>query len=135
MSSASKPIRIGYCLSLTGPLPGNSRSAQLAHQLWRENVNNRGGLLGRPVDQICYDDQADASQVAGLYKRLMDDGKVALIIGGYGGARHQQIVELLVNAGANVNLADSNRVTSLQHARSANYHDIEKILVTASGRY
>lgn len=83
-TSASKPIRIGYCLSLTGPLAGNSRSAQLAHQLWRENVNNRGGLLGRPVELVCYDDQADALHVPGLYRRLMDDDKVDLVIGGYG---------------------------------------------------
>lgn len=84
MSSASKPIRIGYCLSLTGPLAGNSRSAQLAHQLWLEDVNDRGGLLGRPVELVCYDDQADAAQVPGLYQRLMDDDRVDLVIGGYG---------------------------------------------------
>jgi branched-chain amino acid transport system substrate-binding protein len=37
-------IRIGYCLSPTGPLAGNSRPAQLAHDIWREDVNSRGGL-------------------------------------------------------------------------------------------
>lgn len=78
------PIRIGYCLSLTGPVAGNSRSAQLAHEIWREGINGRGGLLGRPVELICYDDHADASRVPGLYKWLMDDDKVDLVIGGYG---------------------------------------------------
>ncbi|ANT53148.1 amino acid ABC transporter substrate-binding protein [Mesorhizobium amorphae] len=78
------PIRIGYCLSLTGPVAGNSQSARLAHEIWREDINRRGGLLGRPVEFVCHDDHADASLVPGLYKRLMDDDKVDLVIGGYG---------------------------------------------------
>ncbi len=84
MPASSTPIRIGYCLSLTGPVAGNTRSARLAHDIWRENINSRGGLLGRPVELVCYDDRADASLVAGLYKRLMDEDKVDLVIGGYG---------------------------------------------------
>jgi branched-chain amino acid transport system substrate-binding protein len=84
VSTAPTPIRIGYCLSLTGPVADNSRSARLAHDIWRDDINNRGGLLGRPVELICYDDHADASFVPGLYKRLMDEDKVDLVIGGYG---------------------------------------------------
>lgn len=82
--SGPNPIRIGYCLSLTGPLAGNSRSAQLAHEIWRDDINNRGGLLGRPVDLLCYDDEAKASNVPALYRRLIEDEKVDLIVGGYG---------------------------------------------------
>ena len=84
MPTVPAPIRIGYCLSLTGPLAGNSRSAQLAHDIWREDINRRGGLLGRSVELVCYDDHADASLVPGIYKRLMDEDKVDLVIGGYG---------------------------------------------------
>lgn len=84
MPTASAPIRIGYCLSLTGPVAGNSLSAQLAQEIWREDINRQGGLLGRPVELLCYDDQADASRVPGLYKKLLDDDKVDLVIGGYG---------------------------------------------------
>jgi branched-chain amino acid transport system substrate-binding protein len=80
----SQPIRVGYCLSLTGPVAGNTRSARLAHDIWQEDVNKRGGLLGRPVELVCYDDQADASRVPDLYKRLMDEDTVDLVIGGYG---------------------------------------------------
>src|SRR5258708_26140797 len=83
MPAASSPIRIGYCLSLTGPVADNSRSAQLAHQIWREDINRQSGLLGRPVELVCYDDHADASQVPGIYKKLMDEDKVDLVIGGY----------------------------------------------------
>jgi branched-chain amino acid transport system substrate-binding protein len=78
------PIRIGYCLSLTGPLAGNGQSARLAHEIWRDDVNRSGGLLGRPVELICHDDGTDASRVEELYRRLLDDEHVDLIIGGYG---------------------------------------------------
>jgi branched-chain amino acid transport system substrate-binding protein len=84
IDQARAPIRIGYCLSLTGPVADNSRSARLAHEIWREDINSRGGLLGRPVELVCYDDHADASLVPGIYKRLMDEDNVDLIIGGYG---------------------------------------------------
>jgi branched-chain amino acid transport system substrate-binding protein len=84
MPEASAPLRIGYCLSLTGPLAGNSRSARLAHEIWREEVNRQGGLLGRPVEFVCYDDQGNAALVPGIYKRLMDEDKIDLVLGGYG---------------------------------------------------
>lgn len=48
---ASTPLRIGYCLSPTGPLGGNGQSARLAHEIWREDVNRAGGLLGRLVHE------------------------------------------------------------------------------------
>jgi ankyrin repeat protein len=54
------------------------------------------------------------------------------IILGDGGTRHQQIVQLLVDAGANVNLADREGVTPLQHARTRRFSKIEKILLTAN---
>src|SRR5258708_7424157 len=84
MPTASAPLRIGYCLSLTGPVAENSRSARLAHEIWREDINRQGGLLGRPVELVCYDDHANASLVPGIYKRLMDEDQVDLVIGCYG---------------------------------------------------
>lgn len=83
-STSDIPIRIGYSLSLTGPLAENSKSARLAHQLWEEDINSRGGLLGRTVELICYDDKSDAAQVANIYAQLLDRDKVDLVIGGYG---------------------------------------------------
>ncbi len=84
MSLNTSPIRIGYCLSLTGPLAGNSRSAKLAHDIWQEDVNAGGGLLGRPVELICHDDHADASRVPEIYQRLIDLEGVDVVVGGYG---------------------------------------------------
>lgn len=81
---SSHPIRIGYCLSLSGAVGGNGRAARLAHQIWLDSINARGGLLGRPVELLCYDDGSDAANVEPLYRRLMDEDKVDLVIGGYG---------------------------------------------------
>ena len=55
------PIKIGYCLSLSGGLAANGQTARLAHQVWQERVNARGGLLGREVELICVDDKSDAT--------------------------------------------------------------------------
>ncbi len=91
----SHPLRIGYTLSLTGPLAGNARSARLAHKIWQENINRSGGLLGRPVDLICIDDQADASLVEKIYERLLDEDHIDLIAGGYGTNSLRPAMELV----------------------------------------
>jgi len=78
------PIRIGYTLSLTGPVAENTRTAQLAHQIWLEDINSKGGLLGRPVELLCYDDQSKPETVAQLYRDLLAKDKVDLLLGGYG---------------------------------------------------
>src|ERR1700736_5456202 len=68
----SSPLKIGYCLSLSGALASNGKTARLAHEIWRENVNKNGGLLGRPVELVCLDDQTNPNLVADIYKRLLD---------------------------------------------------------------
>jgi branched-chain amino acid transport system substrate-binding protein len=81
---SEQPIKIGYCLSLTGPLASNGKTARLAHQIWQEDINRRGGLLGRPVQMICRDDETNPKRVPEIYKTLLDEEKVDLVIGGYG---------------------------------------------------
>jgi len=78
------PIRIGYSLSLTGILAPNGKTALLAHKLWEEKINNNGGLLGRPVQLVCIDDQTNPNLVPGIYQKLLTEEKTDLIIGGYG---------------------------------------------------
>jgi branched-chain amino acid transport system substrate-binding protein len=78
------PIKIGYCLSLSGPLAANGLTAQLAHQIWLEDVNSRGGLLGRRVELVCIDDKTDPHSVPGIYQSLLRDDKVDLLLAGYG---------------------------------------------------
>jgi branched-chain amino acid transport system substrate-binding protein len=81
---SARPIKIGYCLSLTGALASNGRTARVAHQMWEEDVNRRGGLLGRPVQMVCIDDETNPKLVPDIYRRLLDEEKVDLVIGGYG---------------------------------------------------
>src|ERR1700749_3626271 len=81
---ASTPIKIGYCLSLTGGLAATGQTARLAHEIWRDRVNARGGLLGREVELICVDDKSDATTVAGIYEGLLSGERVDLLLGGYG---------------------------------------------------
>ena len=83
-SAQSKdPIRIGFGMALTGPLAANGKSALLAMQIWEDDINAKGGLLGRPVKLVYYDDQSNPSTVPGIYTKLLDVDKVELIIGGY----------------------------------------------------
>jgi branched-chain amino acid transport system substrate-binding protein len=78
------PIKIGYSMALSGGLAANGRSALLAQKIWEEDTNARGGLLGRPVKLIYYDDQTNPATVPGIYTKLLDVDKVDLIIGPYG---------------------------------------------------
>ncbi|MFE2188097.1 ABC transporter substrate-binding protein [Streptomyces sp. NPDC059455] len=77
-------ITIGVSMSLTGPLGLNGRSALLAQKIWTDDINSRGGLLGRPVQLVVYDDRTDGTLVPGIYRRLMDVDEVDLVLGGYG---------------------------------------------------
>ena len=81
---SEQPIRIGYCLSLSGPLASNGKTARVAHQIWEQDVNRKGGLLGRKVEMVCIDDQTNPKLVLEIYQRLLDDEKVDLVVGGYG---------------------------------------------------
>jgi branched-chain amino acid transport system substrate-binding protein len=83
-AQSGEPIKIGYGISQTGGLAPNGKSALLAQKIWEEDINARGGLLGRPVKLVYYDDQTNAAAVPGIYTKLLDVDKVDLIIGGYG---------------------------------------------------
>ena len=82
-AQTGEPIKIGYSMALTGGLSANGRSALLAQKIWEEDTNAKGGLLGRPVKLIYYDDQTNPATVPGIYAKLLDVDKVDLIIGPY----------------------------------------------------
>ena len=82
-AGAAEPIRIGFGMALTGGLAANGKSALVAMQIWRDDINAKGGLLGRPVELIFYDDQSNPSTVPGIYTKLLDVDKVDLVVGGY----------------------------------------------------
>src|SRR6266567_7289876 len=78
-----EPIRIGFGMALTGGLAANGKSALVAMQIWESDINAKGGMLGRPVKLVFYDDQSNPSTVPGIYTKLLDVDKVDLIVGGY----------------------------------------------------
>lgn len=80
---AETPITIGFGMALTGGLAPNGKAALLAMQIWQEEVNAKGGLLGRPVKLVYYDDQSNPSTVPGLYTKLLDVDKVDIVVSGY----------------------------------------------------
>src|SRR5260221_6698730 len=80
---AQAPIKIGFGMALTGGLAANGKSALLAMQIWQNDVNAKGGLLGRKVELVYYDDQSNPSTVPGLYTKLLDVDKVDLLVSGY----------------------------------------------------
>jgi branched-chain amino acid transport system substrate-binding protein len=80
---SGEPIKIGFSMALTGPLSPNGKSALLGMKIWEEEINGKGGLLGRPVKLIYYDDQSQAAPVPGIYTKLLDVDKVDLVIGPY----------------------------------------------------
>src|SRR5205814_8787004 len=77
---AADPVRIGFGMSLTGPHAGAGKMFLVGREIWREEVNAKGGLLGRPVEFVYYDDQSNPSLVPGIYAKLLDADKVDLVV-------------------------------------------------------
>ena len=86
-ASAQQPLKIGFGMSLTGPLAGNGKAALISMQIWAEDVNAKGGLLGRKVELVYYDDQTNPGDRAG-HLHQADRRRQ----GGHGrvGVRHQR---------------------------------------------
>ena len=80
-AQGAAPIKIGFSMAQTGALAGAGQQALLGAQIWEQETNSKGGLLGRPVQLIYYDDQTNPSTVPGIYTKLIDVDKVDLVIG------------------------------------------------------
>src|SRR3954470_23585821 len=77
---AADPIRIGFAMSLSGPNAGAGKMFLVGREIWREETNSGGGLLGRPVEFVYYDDQSNPSLVPSIYSKLLDVDKVDLVV-------------------------------------------------------
>ena len=80
---AQPPIKIGFSMALSGGLAGGGKAALLTYQIWAEEMNAKGGLLGRKVELVYYDDQSSPATVPAIYSKLLDIDKVDLVISGY----------------------------------------------------
>ena len=81
---AQEPIRIGFSMALTGGLAGAGKPALIAMEIWRDDINEAGGLLGRPVEFVYYDDQTQSATVPRIYTKLLNVDNVDLVVSGYG---------------------------------------------------
>ena len=93
------PVKIGIGIAQTGTLGGGGKAALLALQMWVEDVNGRGGLLGRRVELIAYDDQSNPATTPGIYTKLLDVDKVDLLIAPYGTVPTAPIMPLVKQRG------------------------------------
>jgi branched-chain amino acid transport system substrate-binding protein len=84
VAQAQQEIKIGCGMALTGGLAANGKAALIAMEIWADDVNARGGLIGRKVKLICYDDQTNPATIPGIYTKLLDVDKVDLVVSGYG---------------------------------------------------
>ncbi|HLC42128.1 MAG TPA: amino acid ABC transporter substrate-binding protein [Methylomirabilota bacterium] len=83
-AQTAQPIRIGFGMALSGGLAGNGKAALMAMQIWKEDVNKKGGFLGRRVELIYYDDQTKPATVPGIYTKLLDVDRVDFVVSAYG---------------------------------------------------
>jgi branched-chain amino acid transport system substrate-binding protein len=93
------PVKIGIGISQTGTLGGGGKAALLGLQMWVEDVNKKGGLLGRKVELIAYDDQSNPATTPGIYTKLLDVDKVDLLVAPYGTVPTAPIMPLVKQRG------------------------------------
>ena len=82
--AAPKPLRIGFSIAQSGGLAAGGKAGLLAIGIWRDEVNAKGGILGRPVELVAYDDQSNAAAAPALYSKLIDVDAVDILLSPYG---------------------------------------------------
>ena len=110
---AAEPIKVGFSMAMTGAVAQNGKQLLIALQLWRDDINAKGGLLGRPVEFVYYDDQSNPSNVPGIYTKLITVDKVDLLLGPYATNMAAAAMPVIV---------ENNKVTISMMAVSINRH-------------
>jgi branched-chain amino acid transport system substrate-binding protein len=77
------PIKIGFSMAQTGGLAGGGKASLLGTQIWADDINAKGGLLGRKVELVVYDDKSSAAETPAIYAKLLDVDKVDLLLAPY----------------------------------------------------
>lgn len=93
------PIRIGMSMAQTGGLAGGGKASLLGIEIWRDDVNAKGGLLGRKVELVVYDDKSSASETPAIYAKLLDVDKVDLLFAPYATVPTAPIMPLVKQRG------------------------------------
>ena len=98
-SAEEPPIKIGMSMPQTGGLAGGGKASLLGIEIWRDDINAKGGLLGRKVELVVYDDKSSASETPALYAKLLDVDKVDLLFAPYATVPTAPIMPLVKQRG------------------------------------
>ena len=93
------PIKIGLSMAQTGGLAAGGKAALLGHEIWRDDINARGGMLGRKVELIVYDDKSSAAETPAIYSKLLDIDKVDILFAPYATVPTAPIMPLVKQRG------------------------------------
>jgi branched-chain amino acid transport system substrate-binding protein len=93
------PIKIGMSMAQTGGLAGGGKASLLGTEIWRDDINARGGLLGRKVELVVYDDKSSAAETPAIYSKLLDVDKVDLLFSPYATVPTAPIMPLVKQRG------------------------------------
>jgi branched-chain amino acid transport system substrate-binding protein len=93
------PIKIGFSMAQTGGLAAGGKASLLGTEIWRDDINARGGLLGRKVELVVYDDKSSAAETPAIYSKLLDIDKVDLLFAPYATVPTAPIMPLVKQRG------------------------------------
>jgi branched-chain amino acid transport system substrate-binding protein len=93
------PIKIGMAIAQTGGLAGGGKASLLGTEIWRDDVNAKGGLLGRKIELVVYDDKSSASETPAIYSKLLDVDKVDILFSPYATVPTAPIMPLVKQRG------------------------------------
>src|SRR5579864_1874499 len=93
------PIKIGMSMAQTGGLAAAGKSSLLGIQIWRDDINAKGGLLGRKVELVVYDDKSSAAETPAIYAKLLDVDKVDILFAPYATVPTAPIMPLVKQRG------------------------------------
>ena len=96
---AADSVKVGFSIAQTGGTAAIGKQILVALQIWRDDVNAKGGLLGRPVELVYYDDQGNPANAAQIYSKLLDIDKVDLLIGPYSTNMVAPVIPILMQRG------------------------------------
>jgi branched-chain amino acid transport system substrate-binding protein len=98
-SAEQPPIKIGMSMAQTGGLAAGGKASLLGIEIWRDDINARGGLLGRKVELVVYDDKSSAAETPAIYAKLLDVDKVDLLFAPYATVPTAPIMPLVKQRG------------------------------------
>ena len=93
------PIKIGMSMPQTGGLAGGGKASLLGIEIWKDDINAKGGLLGRKIELVVYDDKSSASETPAIYSKLLDVDKVDLLFAPYATVPTAPIMPLVKQRG------------------------------------